>query len=170
MKESASSKAPDSSTQFAAKNPSVIRQILTFLSVVGPKGINGAATLAINILLLRVLGEEELAKVSLCIAGILLADSIVGSAVDMGTMRLASATSSTESHAVQKHAIYLKLIACGIAFAFVYLFGFQIWFALTRGTSGGPLLLLSCTAGTGLLLLRSAQIHAQIEGRFVTYG
>jgi O-antigen/teichoic acid export membrane protein len=153
------------------RNPFSRRRIVELLSVAGPKFSNGAAVLAINVLLLRFLNAEQLAAVSLCIAGILLADSIVGSAMDMGTLRLASGTvSASESSHIQQQALYLKLLACGVAFVCFGVFGNRLWHELTREDNGRSLLLLSCFAASGLLLLRSAQIQVQIERRFGRYG
>jgi hypothetical protein len=81
-----------------------------FLMVSVPKLAAGIGTIALNLVLIRYLAAEDLALVSLCLAGVLLVDSIAGSALDMGTLKLATASRDTDPQAsveVQKHAIYL---------------------------------------------------------------
>ena len=144
-----------------------------FLLVSLPKFAGGIGTVALNLVLIRHFAAEDLAMVSLCLAGVLLVDSIGGSAVDMGTLKLATAAREADPEAsreVQKFAIYLKGVALAFACAVVVLCGKPFWAALTHQSGHVRLLYLSLAATAGLLLIRSAQVQMQVDQRFFYYG
>jgi O-antigen/teichoic acid export membrane protein len=147
--------------------------VVRFLLVSVPKVASGVGTVALNIFLLRRLPEEDLALISLCLAGVLLVDSIAGSALDLGTLKLASSVNDTDrlvSLEIQKHAIYFKLIALAFAAILVVLVGKPFWNGLTHQTSHHNLLFISLAAAGGLLLVRSAQVQMQVDRKFFIYG
>jgi O-antigen/teichoic acid export membrane protein len=144
-----------------------------FLWVSVPKLASGVGTVALNLFLIRRLTEENLALFSLCLAGVLLVDSIAGSALDMGTLKLASSINDTDRAAsldIQKHAIYLKVLALGFACLLVGAFGRPFWSGLTHQTAHFNLVYLSLAATGGLLLVRSAQVQMQVDQKFMYYG
>jgi O-antigen/teichoic acid export membrane protein len=149
------------------------RSLGRFLLVSVPKFAAGVGTIALNLVLIRYLAAEELALVSLCLAGVLLADSIAGSAVDMGTLKLATEVRDSDpesSREVQKNAIFLKAIAVALTGVLTALFGRSFWVALTHQSGHFNLLYLSLAATAGLLLIRSAQVQMQVDQRFFQYG
>ena len=149
------------------------RSLGRFLLVSLPKLAAGVGTVVLNLILIRHLTEEDLALFSLCLAGVLLVDAIAGSALDMGTLKLATAVRDTDpdaSREVQKLAIYLKAVALAFSCALVLLFGKAFWAGLTHQSGHVNLLYLSLGATAGLLMVRSAQVQMQVEQRFFYYG
>ncbi|HEV8043153.1 MAG TPA: hypothetical protein VGP62_30010 [Bryobacteraceae bacterium] len=149
------------------------RGFIHFLCVTTPKVLGGIGTLAINLLLIRSLTADDLGMLSLCLAGVLLIDAVAGTALDMGTLKLASASyaqSPAGSFVIQRHSIYLKLILMAGVTVLVPFVGPQLWEAVTHRPGDTRLLYLTCAAALGLLLIRSAQLQLQVEQRFVLYG
>jgi O-antigen/teichoic acid export membrane protein len=149
------------------------RGLFEFLCVAAPKTAGGVSILALNVVLMRHFGPEQFGVYAICTTGILLADAIFGSAVDLGVVRLATARLSTapaQAFSIQTAGLLLKLaavlIACGILMA---------WFALSQGhlmpkARTYELVVLSCFATLGLMLLRTGQTSLQIDRRFLSYG
>ena len=147
--------------------------ILHFVLVAAPKVFGGVCTLVFNIILLRYLGPDQFGILALCLAAVLLSDAILGSAVDMGVMRLASqhqAQSLQLSLAFQKTAIYLKAGVLMAAAAAILAFGQAIAQRIFGPAGSITLPLLSLAAASTMLLLRSAQVHLQLSSRFGFYG
>jgi O-antigen/teichoic acid export membrane protein len=144
-----------------------------FVFVTAPKVLGGIGTLGMNLMLIRYLGADDLGMLSLCLAGVLLMDAVAGSALDMGTLKLASASyaeSPATSREIQLQAIYFKLLIMLGALLAINLFGKQLWTAVTHHTLDARLLYLSWAAALGLLLIRSVQVQLQVEEKFLYYG
>ena len=126
-----------------------------------PKVLGGACLVLLNVVILHHSRPEEYGTYSLCVAGILLVDAILGSAFDLAVLRLAPVyklDNPRRARALQSAAILLKaipviVIICGLVLAKVaYIY------------------ILSAGAAAAMLMLRSAQNYLQVEGRFGLYG
>lgn len=149
------------------------RYFWEFLLVAFPKALNGAATILVNILLARFLGPDAFGIFSICMTAVLLSDGVVGSAFDLGVMRLAPlarAKQRLRSLNFERAALVLKLgVAAAIASVLALFSGPLSRIAFQR-SDGGRFILLSCLAALGLLTVRSVQVHFQVDKRFGLYG
>jgi len=127
----------------------------------------------LNLVLLRLFGPEQFGIYTLAVTSILLVDAVLGSAIDMGVLRLAPLYRGSDpdrSLAVERAAVGFKL-SLGLVMCLVLL-----WLAAPIAShffqAGGLayLVYLSVAASIAMLLLRSAQVHMQVEGNFVLYG
>ncbi len=152
------------------------KTLTEFLFVACPKAVGGVGTLVLNLVLLRFLGGETAAAYgaySLCVAIILMADGIFGTAFDMGVLRLAPlyrTDNPSRSYSIERAALRLKaalILGVGLALSLLAR-------PLANVLFGNPeqkhLIYISSAAAGGLLLLRSAQVHAQVDRRFHLYG
>ncbi len=143
------------------------------MCVAFPKVLSAALQLGINLLLVRQLGPELSGIVFVCITGILLGDAVLGSALDVAVVRLATgqnARNHWEALDVQRAAVFLKLasaVALGIP---ILIFARPLSRLLFHTEGNWYLLLLSGAALFGLLLLRSVQTRFQVARSFVLYG
>jgi O-antigen/teichoic acid export membrane protein len=126
-----------------------------------------------NFILIRRLGPESFGMVAVCITAIITSDAILGPSIDLGVLRSASACWDRDvvrSLKIQKAGLVLKvalLVAIGILFS---VDGRQIGRWLFQREDAGPMLVLSAVGVLGLGLLRSVQMHFQIERRFAAFG
>jgi O-antigen/teichoic acid export membrane protein len=153
--------------------PARTDNFVEFLCVAGPKVLGGMCGLAINILLLRFFGPEQFGLYAVCMNGVLLSDAILGSAVDLGVLRMASAKrvhAPEFALAVQKAGLYLKAGAVVIVSVLLVISARVIQREIFHRPNTFHLIGLSCFAALGLMLLRSAQTNLQIEQRFILYG
>lgn len=147
--------------------------MVEFAFVAVPKAAAGVCTLAINIALLRFFGPEQYGIYALCISAVLVSDSILGSAIDLGVIRQASLHRDSDPKrclAVQATGVYLKLacvMSVTIALSLAARPLSQLFF---HSRNDATLIYLSCGAILALLVLRSAQMHPQIQNRFLEYG
>jgi len=149
------------------------RGLFDFLFVASPKVLGGAATLALNLVLIRYFGPEQFGIYSLCVAAILLADAVLGSALDFGVLRLAPSSLDSDgsrSLEVQRVALALKFAAAVTAWLLLILFAGTISSALFHARGYDLLLYLTCATVVTLLLFRSAQVQLQVAGRFRAYA
>ena len=139
--------------------------------VVVPKVITGACTLGCNIVLLRFFGPEKFGIYSLCLSFILISDAVLGSALDLGVMRLASASRDDAASSLSFQAAGLALKA---AATLVLTIALILYASFSQVLSHHPdrngLVGLSLLAVLALMMLRSAQMHVQIQERFWVYG
>lgn len=107
-----------------------------------------------------------------CITLVLLADAVLGAAVDTGVIRLATAPDATAGAAseVQKSALVGKLLVSALLLAPLALFRSQLSELLFHDPSHGLLLILAVLSLAATLLLRSVQTYFQLTGRFTLYG
>jgi O-antigen/teichoic acid export membrane protein len=150
-----------------------MKGVIQFFFVAFPKVAGGACTLAANIILLRYFGPEQFGRYSLCVTGIILADAIIGSAVDMGVIRLAPLYQSAKPELaleVQQAALRFKAAAVLAALIVAFVLGRPISRIILHDPEQANLLQLSCVGALGLLALRSAQVWLQIRERFFLYG
>jgi len=147
--------------------------LLELFFVALPKILSGAGAASVNLILLRYFEPEQFGMYSLCITGILLADGILGSAFDMGVLRLAPAYRATDekrSLAIEKAAVILKLIVTLTVGLLLVLFAQPLSRSLFQQEGTAYLLYLSSCAALGMLLFRSVLVHLQVEGKFALYG
>lgn len=147
--------------------------VIECLCVALPKLLSGAGTTAVQLVLLRYLGPEPYGMYALCVTGILLADGVLGSALDMGVLRLAPLYrlhDRTRSLAIEHTALLLKgALAAGTGgVLLVYAEPLSRYLFQHDGTA--LLLYLSSAAICGLLMLRSSLVHLQVEQQFAQYG
>src|SRR4051794_24670858 len=98
-----------------AESPPVSQSAAEFALVAVPKALGAGIQLFVNILLLRVLGPEISGVLFVCISSVLLGDAVLGSALDLAVLRLATGRNSGRGQtalAVQKAAVLLKLAGC----------------------------------------------------------
>ncbi len=147
--------------------------VRAFLWVAWPKLSSGGLQLLTSLLLARAMGPAEFGPLSLCLAAVLLADAVLGAAVDVGVLKLVTAQGASGSPyalQIQKAALVGKVTAtCLIAMPLLLLAG-PIGRAFLGNSASRGLIVLSLGALLGLLLLRSVQTHFQSEGRFALYG
>jgi O-antigen/teichoic acid export membrane protein len=141
--------------------------------IAAPKAVNGIGTLGLSLVLIRYFGPESFGIYSLCVATVLLVDAVVGSAIDLGTLRLAPSYRGGDARrrlSVEQAAFTFKLgVALG---AFLLLVPFAEPLAENFFQSAGysHLIFLTAAASVSMLLLRSAQVYLQVEGKFHFYG
>lgn len=147
--------------------------LLEFICVACPKVLHGALTLGFNLLLLRYMDPAEYGIYSVCIAGILLVDAIIGGAMDLGVLRMVSSCLEVDprrARAVERAGLFLKLGLGLSASLVIVLFATPMSRGLFHREGTSHFLYLTCWAGTAMLILRSTQLHFQIRRRFAFYG
>ncbi|HVN79443.1 MAG TPA: oligosaccharide flippase family protein [Terriglobia bacterium] len=138
-----------------------------------PKVLGGGSTFVLNILLFRFFTPEQYGAYSLCIAGILLAEGIFGSAIDLAVLRLAPlcrTENPSRSQAIQQAGLHIKLVLIGIFFLLSGIFAVPLRRILFSNKGEVSWLYLTTAAILGVLVLRSVQTHFQVEGKFSAYG
>lgn len=148
------------------------RSIGEFLAVSFPKVLGGVCTVGLNLWLIHYLQPAEFGVLSLCLVAVLVVDSMLGSPIDLGVIRLATAYEAQKSGRsldIQKAALLIKgtiLATCVVVLA---IWGNVISQALLH-TQRPRLAWATLLAIASLLLLRSAQVNLQVERRFTGYG
>ena len=137
-----------------------------------PKGLGGVVTIGLNGLLLTRMTPAEFGVYSVCLLLVTLADGVLGAAVDMSAVKLASlhrlqdprrAAAAEQWAAVFK--IGLSLLLIGLLLPALP----QLSQALFH-RSDAALLLLAMTVAAAVLLMRSLFTHLQLGGRFAAYA
>ena len=149
------------------------RSIADLLWVAGPKVASGGLQLLTNLLLVQQLGPTSAGVVFVCVTAILLTDAILGSAVDVAVVRLATGHDNCKPPRlleVQKAALIAKGIGCAVLSVPVVIWSGPLSVLLFHGDGDRTLLVLSAVSAFGLLVLRSVQTCFQIAGRFKLYG
>ena len=152
------------------------RGFCEFVAVALPKAINGGLTILFNILLLRHLGPEGFGAYSLCISLILVVDGTLGSAIDLGVLRLATerrlaaGSARTGYTDIDLAGLYLKLGVGAVGAGLLAVLAEPLGTVLFHGHGQGRLLQFTGASALGLLLLRSILVHLQASGRFILYG
>jgi O-antigen/teichoic acid export membrane protein len=147
--------------------------LVEFVLVAAPKVVGGVGTVAVNVVLLRYMGPAAYGAYALCLAGITLVDSICGSAFDLGVMRLAPlyrGPDPSRSYAIEKAALMLKGVMGVALMAALAVAGRPVARAAFGSVDQGHLPALAAAAALGVLGLRSAQAHLQVDRRFTLYG
>jgi O-antigen/teichoic acid export membrane protein len=140
--------------------------------VILPKLLAGVGTACIGLVLMRFMAPAEFGLLSLCLSALLMMDGLLGSAFDLATVRIATNSGEgdcTTSYQAQESCIALKIGAVSIAAVLLISFHRLLLLAFFKGYGNVPLM-LTLLSGCAVLLLRSAQIHFQLEKRFSAYG
>jgi O-antigen/teichoic acid export membrane protein len=157
------------SAKLTEKKDSTKKSLLEIMLVTIPKLVNGLSTFVLNTILLAVFEPATFGVFSLCMYGILLADAVLGSALDFGVLRL-SPLYLKEDHQyaliIEKAALLVKVQA--FAVIGTVLLAVSLFFFHYSETTF--LILLSTLAAFGMLLLRSIQVHLQVRRKFILYG
>jgi O-antigen/teichoic acid export membrane protein len=143
------------------------------LWVAVPKVLGGAIQVCFGVVLVRFLGPKSFGMLSVCLAAVIVCDSIFGSAIDMSIFRLAPLYRDRNPLAalqIEKAGLVIKPIGALVAILPIAFFGPRLSRALFQTPNGAPLLYLTLVALLGSLLIRSTQVHFQIERRFRLYG
>ena len=153
---------------------SIQKGVSDFLFVSLAKVLNGGLTILFNILLLRYLGPEQFGVFSLCVVVILFADGTIGSALDMGVMRLSTDRHRTRFdlgfYDVEIAALVLKIIITLLISLLLFIGSDVLSNLLFHQGSHGQVIWLTMIAASGLLLLRTLQTHCQLSGMFGFYS
>ncbi len=158
----------------AASDKGAIRKGLAeVMWVAAPKVSAGLALLTLNLVLLRSWGPEQFGLISVCLTAIVLLDTIFGSAIDMSLFRLAPLARERhpqEARQLEQAGLLLKPAAALIFLPLLWLLAPRLSGLLFQRTDQGGLIVLSYLALVGILLVRSSQVHFQIERTFRRYG
>lgn len=152
---------------------SIANDLHDVLWVAVPKGFGGAVQVCFSVVLVRFLGPKSFGMFSVCLAAVILCDSIFGSAIDMSIFRIAPLYRDQNPLAalqIQKAGLMIKPLGALVAIVPIVLFGSRLSQALFQTPDAAPLLYITLAALLGSLLIRSTQVHFQIERRFRIYG
>jgi O-antigen/teichoic acid export membrane protein len=144
-----------------------------FFAVGIAKLMNGAVSFFIRVYTLRFLDPAGYGVLSLGLDCIVLFDAILGSALDLGTMVLLTGGKRCEDRRIQpaeKAAIRLKLVLGALLLVFFASAGEWLGYRFLHGPGGRAFFLVVTTSGTGVLLVRSAQLYFQARLRFRIFG
>jgi len=149
------------------------KSFIEILFVSLPKVLNGLSLILLNSIIIRYLGTESFGIYSICIFSVLILDATIGSAFDLGILRLVPLYQESEPEyaiSLQKSAIYLKLFLFVLIGLVVLLFIKPIGLKLFHTDLYNHLIGFSLLAGLALLMLRSSQVNLQVNRKFKLYG
>jgi O-antigen/teichoic acid export membrane protein len=149
------------------------RTFSQFLCVAAPKIAAGGAQLFTNLLLVRHFGPSRSGVLFVCITAIILSDAVLGSALDVAVLKLATSGAGRERLAcleIQKAALMLKILGCALLAAPILVFAGPLSTLLFHKDGDARLLMLSLVSLFALLVLRSVQTCFQILRKFWLYG
>ncbi|MBM3226433.1 MAG: hypothetical protein FJZ47_21935 [Candidatus Tectomicrobia bacterium] len=147
--------------------------VIECLLVAFPKMVSGAGTTLVQLILLRYLGPEHYGMYALCVTGIVLADGVLGSALDLGIVRLVPQYRTTQPDralALEQTALLVKCVLAAGVCLLLLLGAEPVSQRLFQHAGTAHLLYLSGGAVFALLLLRSGLVHLQVESKFAWYG
>ncbi|MBC7925981.1 MAG: hypothetical protein H7039_10030 [Bryobacteraceae bacterium] len=153
--------------------PKDSRTLIEVLCVAVPKVLAGLLQLQMGLLLTRHLGPENAGLLFVTATAVLLADAILGAAVDLTVLRLSSDPrpgQQIQSAELQKGALVLKVVAVLLVSVALFPFSASMSSWLFRSPQHGELLLIGAGSLASLLTLRSVQTHFQVARRFWLYG
>lgn len=137
-----------------------------------PKGLGGVLTVLINGVLLGHLGPAEYGVYAVCLLMVALADGVLGSAVDMSVVKLAShhrLTDGRHADRIEQVGVLLKVALLVVAVLLILALGEPLSQALLHRTDRS-LLLMAVSTACLVLLMRSAFLHLQVRERFGAYA
>jgi O-antigen/teichoic acid export membrane protein len=137
-----------------------------------PKGLGGLLTILLNGLLLVRMTPSEFGIYAICVTLVTLADAVLGSAVDMSAVKLASAHRLNDVRraiAIEQWAVAVKLGLTVLVLAVMLPMAPTVSEALFH-RSDPSLLMLVLIVAAGVLQMRSISTHLQLRGRFGHYA
>lgn len=151
-----------------------MKTITALIYVAVPKVLAGGGQFVLNLFLLRYFGPVQFGAVSVCLTAILFCDAFLGSATDLGILRLCpSYVSSGEllrSLQIQQAGLFLKPIAVGALMIPIVAASGPLSLLLFQNRGQANLVVLTMLALLSILLLRSVQTYFQVQHRFNWYG
>lgn len=151
-----------------------MKTISALLCVAVPKVLAGGGQFLLNLFLLRYFGPAQFGAVSVCLTAILFCDAFLGSAIDLGILRLCPSYvaqgRALRSLQIQQAGLVLKPLVIGLLMVPVTAAGGALSLLLFQRRDHGDLVVLTMLALLGILLLRSVQTYFQVEHRFTWYG
>lgn len=137
-----------------------------------PKGLGGVLAVVLNGLLLVRMTPVEFGVYMICVTLVTLGDAVLGSAIDMSSIKLASAYRLHDMRravAVEQWAAVLKIALTTAVLAAVLPLASTISPALFH-RDDPALLTLVLAVAAGVLLMRSISAHLQLRQRFGAYA
>lgn len=144
-----------------------------FFWVAGPKILAGGLQFGLTVVLLHHFDPVNFGVISVCLSGVLLSDSIIGGATDSGVLRLAplsNASAPIRSLEIQQAGLLLKLLLVAIILLPALFLAAPISSLLFQSPHDASYLRISAAALVAMLVLRSVQMHYQVNRRFFSYG
>lgn len=141
--------------------------------VAGPKVAAGALTFAFNVWLLRIWTPEQYGLYAICTTVIMLTDAILGSSIDLATLRLSPSQRQADpavALATERAAFQMKVGAVACALPVVWLTARPLSRMMFHEPGLEALMAFTMAGAVALLLLRSVLVHAQVEQRFRQYA
>ena len=160
-------------TQPEGRRGSQKNLLVEFTLVVLPKILNGVGLILINAFALQVLGPSMFGVFYLCTVAILLVDGVLGSAFDMGVVRLVPTLQCREperARNIESAALFIKITIGVVVAILVFPFARPLAAAAFEMPGRSDLIYLTCAAAIAVLALRSVQAHLQVTGDFAAYG
>jgi O-antigen/teichoic acid export membrane protein len=137
-----------------------------------PKGLGGLLTIVLNGLLLVRMTPTEFGIYAICMTLVTLADAVVGSAIDMSAVKLASTYRLRDTRravAIEQWAVAMKLGLTILVLAVFLPLAPTVSDVLFHRPDP-VLLILVLVIAAGVLQMRSITTHLQLRGRFVHYA
>lgn len=146
--------------------------LLQMACVTIPKGLGGVLTIVLNGVLLARMTPAEFGVYSVCLTLVILAEAVLGTAIDMSAVKIASAYSRCDMQrvvAVEQWAIIVKLGVSALTLSTLLAFAASASQALFHRHD--PILLaLTLSVAAGVLMMRSLSTHLQLRQRFGAYA
>lgn len=137
-----------------------------------PKGLGGVLNIVLNGLLLTRMAPAEYGVYALCVLLVTLTDGVLGAAIDLGAVKLASVRRLHDPRAAAAAEQWAALIKMGLLLALLVLL-LPVMSALSKALfqrHDAALLILALTVAAGVLMLRSIATHLQLAQRFTAYA
>jgi O-antigen/teichoic acid export membrane protein len=118
------------------------------------------------------MSPAEFGAYAVCLTLVILADGVLGSAVDMSAVKLASARLQRDARsaaAIEQWAVVFKLMVCAAVLGIV-LIALEFLAEALFHRAAVDLLLASLAVASGVLMLRSLFLRLQLKQRFVAYA
>jgi O-antigen/teichoic acid export membrane protein len=151
-----------------------MKTVSALLYVALPKVLAGGGQFLLNLFLLRYFGPVQFGAVSVCLTAILFCDAFLGSAIDMGILRLCPSLVAQDrpqrSLQIQLAGLMLKPAVIGLLILPISAAGGALSLLLFQRRDQANLVVLTMLALLGILMLRSVQTYFQVQHRFNWYG
>jgi O-antigen/teichoic acid export membrane protein len=148
------------------------RSLFQTVCVSLPKGLGGLLTVVLNGILLTRMTPAEFGVYAICLLVVTLADGVLGSAVDMSAVKLASQHRQHDARraaAVEHWAAVIKFAISALVLLILSPLLAPLSAALFHREDPG-LLLLALVVAAGVLMMRSVGLNLQLSQRFEAYA
>jgi len=155
------------------KDPYIMNKSLQQTACVAlPKGLGGVLTVVLNSILLTHMAPADFGAYAICLTLVALADGVLGAAIDMSVVKLASVHrlhDQARAAAVERWGVAVKLAASLALVSVTLALAGPLSSALFKRPEP-ELLVLAMAVASGVLLLRSAFLNLQLQQRFGAYA